>query len=1316
MNSRTNGTIHFGIADKPHGKVLGVVVEDKEAFENNLRSAIKRHFHPSRVEEALKCIKPLRFVGLLKKNQTSSDKYVIEVDIVTDSEVTKDHYYLLMKKGKNSDKQCYVREGASTINIHPKAESGKKVNKRFEDFKDETKQLLLLRKDAEQKHLDKIKRSIHGSRLSQMITGGTLSLDRSHFEQYLIVANKLPLGLSESVQFLVELNPTAVLDFDPQSVLSGLHHFYSELSPVTVHIPADYKITEGVEHIAERLKITRMTSWVFCNGGVGDEHPSDIDKWLMEKGQSVTGVCSFLCRKDVLPKNRFLVIFLVFSTLTEEMDPLVETLITFCQQFKGNEEQLLCICDSEETFISLKDQIFSRCRMDITSRCVFELSFDEVNATTLSLLSTNRLCYRFLPSVGGTVLLEKKFERSLSAIEVLCINQCEGGHEDKNVIEENFYRGGKVSWWNFYFSEEPGSSPFIKRDKFEIIKHSIKHLVQSSEKTCAVFDLLHLPGCGGTTLAMHILWVLRKEFRCAVLRDNNADFAEIAAQVVQLLTFKNEEKSSPLPVLMMIDDFDDKEKVFDLKELIEEECAKKCIRSKSVQVIILNCMTSESRVGAEDREFIGNVLSDTEKQLFDKKLIEIEKKHPNAQETFYGFMFMKENFSSDYALGVARKTLRGFDISQKEAQLLAILALLHKYCRGASLSVSLCEEFLDLKAPLVRGTIKVEDGFGGFSTLITTCRDESKVIFQAVRMIHSSIAGHCLEELATTHNVSKAKIAELLLTTDELFECTQGKEKLIQDISHILVKRYKLQDKVSQFSPLIEDIAEESPGLEETVLENAAKRFPNDPIINQLLARYHYLKKKNFSAAKRFAKRAKGLSKDSSFIADTTAQVLKHEIKSMIPEQGQLDPESTRKLLEMSCIAIGAFQETQRLAKTESLQRLKTRTDNSVLNTSGFLGEIQLYLLVIEVLEKTPVFSPQNCHSMLSQVLSGERKLADVERNDRNNANRPYNEIFKDFTSLLHNVKRRMKEKIDFLDNFFVNLGSRFGMKDSREQESQKKLSECFSKYADLFCDVGPAARSWKPEIRKLLHARKYLEKTKADSYSGILSYLSNFTDPQIMEHIVHEQHILSRYSLTVMEEINFIYANIVLSCIKPESLIKLGYRDLIKFLFYILTKNISLEIIRPLYFIAVVLLWPDQYTQGPYEKLSEYISQLKSSYHDQMKDMYNGKSPIVHFLLGKRPGYGKLVHQNHEVIRKYINMEDKWSDGKIWREKEVKGLLRRVHGVVNRDSILVDPHHLEVTPVFKSHLRMYNQGTRVSFFIGFTMKGPVALGISAAA
>ncbi|XP_041662540.1 sterile alpha motif domain-containing protein 9-like [Cheilinus undulatus] len=1335
MNSRTNGTIHLGIGDKPdyeHGQVLGVVVKDKEAYIDKLKRAIDACFQQHK-QVAQICIKPPRFVGVLNKNWTSSDKYVIEVDIVPDSTICKDNIYhtATFKEWTwiQESKQLYIRDGGSSSKLLPKTQTPKAM-KDYDQFIARVAELFQLRKQAEEKHLDVIKSSTQGSRLSHMITGGSLSLDKSHFEQYVIVTNKSHPVQFESLGFLVELNPTAVLDFDPESAERGLKSYFEQQSTVQAHLPAKYKITEGVEDIANKLKLTRGTSWVFCNGGIEDEIPSEVDRWLMEKGASVRDVASFLCHKKVLPNQRFLVIFLLLSTVSEKMDPLVETFMTFCQELKGT-EQILCLCENEKAFTSWKDLVEARCGIDISGRCIYELSFAEVNGTVLSLLSKNRKSSRFLPCGGGSkVLLKKKVERGLDTLEILCVNQCEGGTEDRLQKEENFYKGGKVSWWNFFFSEEPGSTPFIKRDKFDYIVDTVIPDLCSLTKACVLFHLMHVPGCGGTTLAKHTLWALREKFRCAVLKNCKADFAEVADQAVKLLMYDHEEQQPRIPVLLMIDDFDDKEKVFELQQHIEKKCAKQNTRSKTAQVILLNCMRSESPEPTEQSAntvFIGNNLSDKEQRLFEEKLVEIEKTHKNA-ETFYGFMIMKKNFKSEYVEGVARNTLKSFNMNKKHAQLLAVLVLLDVYSKGSCLSISLCEEFLDLQPKPIFGTVKIEDGFGKFSPLIARCSVEDKVRFEAVKMIHSSIAWHCLQELTKTHNVSKAEITDFLLTTEKLYESTQGKDKLLQDVRHILVKRYHSVEEESQFSPLIQEIAGETPGQEEMVLQNASKRFEKDAIMSQLLARYYYLKKKDFLEAKVWAQGARELSKTSSYIADTSAQVIKHELKDAIAKYKD-EPFSTEKLegfLKMAQSAIEAFREAQNLAKKESIQRLNTVGDNCPFNVSGCLGEIQVGVLVIWMLEKTPIFSADNVrHDILSRVLSGEIKLKDVQGHDKwASKHRSYYMILRDFEHVLNNLKYRMKANFDFLENFYVNLSTRFGMKDCREQRIHNEVSRCFSQYAKLFCQIDSAA-SWKKEAMpiwlKPLQARHFLERQKADTYSGILNSLSNDVSPETMENITRRYEFVCQpnHNPAMRERINYIYASVVLSRIKLDSRLLQPYHTLIQLLCQILREQIPLSDNLPLYFIAVLLLWPHQ--NQPIREcasLGKYISLMKTAYLSVMREVVNGKRPVLHFFLGKRQGYERLVQLGE--IKKSVGQdqfESSWENGKIWKEEKVKELLCRVNGEVKQDRILahtcIPDLKVEVSPVFKSELRGHAQGSRVSFFIGFSMKGPVAVDIN---
>ncbi|KAM4731015.1 sterile alpha motif domain-containing protein 9-like [Anableps anableps] len=1331
INSRTNGTIHFGIGDKPdfvHGQVLGVALNDKEAYANGLKSAIDGYFEHKNKHTAQMCIKPPRFVEVLNRNATSSDKCVIEVDIEPQSAICEENIYHTYntKKGKKKSKETesqpgksfYIRDGGSSRDL---LASNTSSVLEYNMFVGQMPQLSQLRKNAEEKHFKRIKSTTQGSRLTHMITGGTLSLDKSHFERYVIVTNKSHPSHFENLGFLIELDPTAVLDFDPESAKYGLQTYFDQQSTVSPHLPAKYKITGGVEDIANKLKLTRNTSWVFCNGGIEHEAPSDVDQWLMDKGASVRDVISFLCRKDVLPNKRFLVIFLLLSTVREKMDPLVETFSTFWQELRGT-DQILCICDNENAFTSWKDLIEARCGVDISGRCIYELSFAEVNGTILSLWSKNRRAIRFLPCGGESkVPLKKKFERSLNTLEVLCVNQCEGGNEDRVTIEENFYKGENVSWWNFHFSEQPGSTPFIKRDKFDYIMNTVIPELCSLPKACVLLNLLHVPGCGGTTLAMHVLWALRNRFRCAVFR-KKSDFADVADQVIKLLTYSYDEQTPRIPVLLMIDDFDDMEKVYDLQQVIEKECL------QSAKVILLNCMRSESSEVPEqtaDTVFIGNDLSEKELKMFEEKLKEIEKTHKNF-ETFYGFMIMKKNFKAEYIEGVVRNTLKSFNMNQKNAQLLAVLVLLNVYCKSSSLSVSLCEDFLDLQPKPVCGSIKVEDGFGKFSNFIASCSVEGMVVYKAVKIIHSAIAKQCLQEL-TAQNVTKAEITDLLLTTNQFYECTQGKSNLLEDVHYILVKRNHSLEEESQFSPLVQEIAKETFGQEEMVLRNASKRFEKDAIISQLLARYYYLKKKDFSEAKVWADKAKELSKDSSYIADTSAQVIKHKLKHAIAnyKEEHVSPQELNGFLKISQSAMEAFRQAQNLAKKESLQRLQIKTDNCPFNTSGCLGEIQVGLIVIDLLEKTPVFSPDGVrHDILSQVLSGEVKLESVERSDpRSNKNRTYYVILKHFEDVLESLKYRMKLNIDYLDKLYVNLGSRFGVKDTREQVAQNELFRCFREYKKIFCKT-ESAHLLKNKLMNLkmeLHlARQFLEREKADTYSGILNCLSKEISAERMEKVVREYHNVcqTKHNPSPKERINLIYASVVLSCIKLQSQSVIPYQVLVNILNQVLNEPTPSNESLPLFFIAVVLMWP----MPPdlwHRDLGRFISQMKTAYHTALKEVYNGKRPIVHFVLGKKYGYERLVHIR--AIQSCITGAEQqfaslWRNGKIWKERKVRDLLCRVTGAVNRDGILADtgiPNlRLEVTPMYRTQISGYADGSKVSFFLGFSMKGPLALDI----
>ncbi|KAL2081010.1 hypothetical protein ACEWY4_022863 [Coilia grayii] len=1339
MNSRTNGTIHFGVGDQPvfnHGQILGFSVEDKESFGKALHDMIEGHFEHKHVEAAKKCIKPPRFVEVLQPDMTSSENYVIEVDIEPAFSVCEENFYHVFgvdkrksrrSKGKDpkedakESKSFYIRDNSSTRDLLLPNSQFKPLEE-YNRYRKNIEKLSQQRKEAEEKRLAVVRNSVQGSKLCEMITGGSHSLDKSSFESYILVTNKSHPVQLDSLSFLQDMNLTAVLDFDPESSEKGLKKFFEERN-TNVHSPAQYRITEPVEDIASKLKLTRITSWIFCNGVINKEEPSDISSWSTEKGASVRDVVSFLCRGEVLPPRRFLVIFLLLSDVTDSKDPLLEIFNTFRQELRGL-DQILCICENSRSFISWKQLIEARYGDNISHRCISELSFAEINGTVLSLWSNNRRSSRFLTCGGGSkVLLTKKMEGCLDTLDILCVNQCEGGNDDKLSIQENFYKGGKVSWWNFYFSEEPGSTPFIKRDKFDYIIDTIIPDLCSLTRPCVLFNIMHLPGCGGTTLAMHILWAQKEKFRCVVLKDRAADPGDVAKQVVQLLTYGTTEQATRLPVLLMVDDFEERDAVYSLQQSIEKACPRTSAAASSPQVVILNCMRTEfwdQHDTSSNPVFIGNELSEQEQKLFQKKLEEIEKTYKNA-DTFYGFMILKKNFSPEYIKGVAKNTLKSFNINHKEAQLIAVMVLLNSYCKNAPLSVTLCEAFLGLPTKERSEFCKVQDGFGKFSTLVTRCSVQDKVVFEAVKIIHPSMAEHCLEELTTNHSISKAEITNLLLTTDKFYDCLQGKDKLLQDVRAMLVRRYHTTEaEDTRFSPLVQAIIKDTPGSEETVLYNAAKRFEKDAIVSQLLARYHYLKKRDFREAKDWAKKAKDIDGQSSYIADTSAQVIKHELRNAIESNRDdpIKPDQLRDYLNMASSASEAFKDTQAIAKKEVALKSQNRKDYSPYNCSGRQGEIQVAVMVIEILEKIPVFSSLDKvrRAILSQVLSGQLTIQAIAQNDHvKHKHTSYYHVLLNFEPFLKNIKDNMKKQFDFLDSFFINLQPFFSQKDVREERTRKELLKSFHKYVDLFCKTDPHELMPNKIMPTLFKLRQLLEMHKADTHFGILEYLSrNGSDP--LEAIVQQYAYLYTYKhANLRDVVNYIYASVVLACVWPQSKYIRPYTELLQILRHVLSCQVPHTDSLAVHFIASVILWPENNPLFHYDlsaKLGTYLSQLRSTFSNEMQSMEHGKKPAVHFYLGKKSGYARLVSHGH--LSKFWSPEH-FDNGQIWREDRVRRNLQMVQGVVQKNCILASTCNpnvkVEVIPQYLTHLKGKEQKL-VSFYIGFTMKGPVAFDI----
>ncbi|NXA14943.1 SAM9L protein, partial [Sapayoa aenigma] len=1351
MNSRTNGTIHFGVWDNPHGKIEGVNVTRKEEYIEHFNNGFREYFNKFCINIAKGCIREPRFVEVLLQNGTPSHLFVIEVDVVPQHCICGTKYFCTNTydyESKSWKKAVFIRDGASSRNIHG--------TKEFEEFKATLTSLADRRKTAEEERNLKPKKSTNeGLKLVSLLTGNRDSLNCSYYDYYILVTNKCHPSQTSDLDFLHEIKWFAVLDFDSESEMNGVFKTYQKNRNAKPYFPDYYEPMGGsVSEQAKKMKLHQETNWIFCNGGSdfkgNNKLPLDSTSWQRDRAADVRKMISFLSHKDVKQNGKFLIVFLLLSTVEDSADPLTETFVTFYQELKGLED-IVCICIGASTYQRWKDLLHTRGIDEeaLSKKCVSNVTLEMVNGTIIKLASDARSSERLLPSIGhSTVCLPKKKEDSMAALEILCENECKdtGIEKDKDKFqnflkerEEEFYRGGKVSWWNFYFSSENYTSDFVRRDSYKKLEDLILSSSNSAnESPVKVINLYHHPGCGGTTLSMHILWDFRKQFRCAVLKNKPSD---IGTQVTTLLTCGANDNTGYLPVLLLVDDFEEQENVSVLQKEIQAAVTEKNLWHGKPVVIILNCMRSQnpdesSTINLLNSVSLKYVLSDKEKRAFDQKLEDIEKIHSNP-DNFYSFMIMKKNFDPQYIEKLVKNTLHNLDTASKPAQLVCYLTLLNSYVRTSTIAVSLCEEFLEKNSQVIGfRKDKLIENMGICSNILISAQVDEYTRYKGLRIIHPLIASHCLAELKQSYDLTKSAITLQLLKEDLFYKSSLKQEKLIRDIQTLLLTRQRKEhgdESDTSFSPLIEAIhKEERCGAVEYVLEKASMRFEQNGYICQALARF-YIKVRKFDSALEWAKAAKERAQHNSYISDTLGQVFKSELRDWVEckeKSAALTAEKLEHLLKLAESASQAFQESQRQAENaaneQHLQHQKLKRKFQMYNTAGYQGEIETGLYVIDVLWHVPFFSKRDlqCRKNIAKYLSGNTVL-NVENP---NADSEMLKVLEHHFSFLCNLQPRLKRAFDFFEDYFVFFKAQIREKEIVEAKLYGKVQECFTKYKETFCDFSfeqlrsKQASKW-PISQYIEAYRDTLEASKANSFSGILEYLQRNQENagREIEDIVEAYAILcvKNERATWKDKENLILANVVLNCINPKSTKLRRYKDLKSLLQSILQQaEQTSQRVEP-FFLASLLFWPQNIKQ-PNEDLREmktFVERLSESFKELYGTLCHSRQPLALFYLAKGNGLNRFVHKGKidQLLSSLSEQElnSLWQSGNIWKKQAVQDLLLPLDGTAKDNIIYIDVGNenfrIPVQPVPSYPLKNGPNIERVSFYLGFSIGGLLA-------
>uniref|UniRef100_A0A673VZS9 Sterile alpha motif domain-containing protein 9-like n=1 Tax=Salmo trutta TaxID=8032 RepID=A0A673VZS9_SALTR len=925
-------------------------------------------------------------------------------------------------------------------------------------------------------------------------------------------------------------------------------------------------------------------------------------------------------------------------------------------------------------------------------------------------------------SRGREIYVGSEIRDSISLLDVLYSNAFEEEDIDSAVAkktEVDFYRGAPPQWLNFCWAERATSAdkttPFIKRDGYTELIDNIKK--RRKGDLTSTMNLLHQPGSGGTTLAKQVLWDMRKTLRCAVLTGPTSDITAIAKQVIHLFTAGSQGQQNT--VLLLLED----ERILDnLQGAIMKEIAERNITTHMPVVIILNCVR-KAVIKQEDHNNSRHVilrtkLSEAEKQQFEEKQIEISRSYSNEHKQFHGFNIMRENFCGDYVketsaiLGDVRKNRR-----PKNSQLLAFLSLVNAYVPGSHLLQSQCQEFLGPPDPIYGGP-SFEQRMKPFTHLIVTFPTRQGQD-KHVRMAHPLIAEQCVKVLATA-GVTRSDTARNFLTE---FCREEVQQFLVQDM---LTKREMGEERKDTFSRLIQDIeGEESKSNVVSVLQLASNKFKQNPFFPQNLARFFYIETRAYFKAEKWAKIAKDRDPKSSFVADTLGQVYKNHLKSRIKvEQGSSFPKeqgsvrfpkeqgsfkvpeeqhsiSAQEILQLSKKAFDAFKDEERAAENEQgadMQDDGMTKVSRIFNNRGLFGYLQVANIVFDSL----VSLDNNWQKVLTMEISADSLSIGQKK------------LFK-YKPLITSLRDEVERKCEFFDGYLTY--SKPSIEKNEPPYIWTDVKNCYRKYVGTCTPIHSQFAVGIP-LQKL-------KEEMAIAFPGLLSCLDKGYDESNLSRITtlwgeikKEWEKKKKHDNNKAAQ-NFILANIILSKVEAASPVLTPLPILRGILEKRLLGNFGNQT-PEFYFLGLLLFWPEEHKKMGFNvDLNKCVLEMQESFENTYKKHLRSRYLRPLIFLGKGEGLSRLVHRSkidnllarENPMAGPDSIDQKWSLGEVWRVPIVQDLLLPVIGVVRQHRVFacVDGKEIEVCADQRS--KVWKSG-EICFYLGFTIRGPVAYGI----
>lgn len=378
--------------------------------------------------------------------------------------------------------------------------------------------------------------------------------------QYILIADSVPQQFLPDYSLLKRVSWEMVLDFDPMSEKKGFYNDFTSKEGqrrlVSMFTPLELNPSSCSIMTLMRKIDTNKTQWLFVNG-----RSDDIEEGCKEysglNATSLKGIQNFLtCCSDTEKSNPLKPVKVLLLPFEEKNVTSLQDILTRLTEHFSHMDM---------TFVAINNNNWLRTISDKFDFEEFNISPQILRFGLTELLDTSNEPKLRMPSSHAkapAILSPKEYLYIKEHLEVMYLG-CEdlprdtgNSYNTKKQREaflaqqrKSFLSGNTITFASLFDNHD------AKREVENDIQIHVQRLLNQRLPKSVIVEIRHSPGTGGSTIARRVLWNLHKDYPCAIINisdhpyfdEDNTFVNDIAERIVLLVDICN------TPPLILID-------------------------------------------------------------------------------------------------------------------------------------------------------------------------------------------------------------------------------------------------------------------------------------------------------------------------------------------------------------------------------------------------------------------------------------------------------------------------------------------------------------------------------------------------------------------------------------------------------------------------------------------------------------------------------------------------------------------------------------------------------------------------------------------